>query len=210
MPPVKAPTFREPAFSCPHCEAYAKQNWADIFSNVRGGLASVDNIDISFCSHCGQFSLWLDQKMIYPDISGAPAPNVDLDPEIKADYLEASSIVARSPRGAAALLRLCIQKLCKQLGQPGININDDIKALVKDGLPVRIQKALDIVRVVGNEAVHPGELDLKDDIDTAYQLFNLINFIAHDRISQPKAIDALYATLPDEKRKGIEGRDKAP
>jgi Domain of unknown function (DUF4145) len=148
--------------------------------------------------------------MLYPDSSSAPLPNDDLDPDIKADYLEARSIVAKSPRGAAALLRLCIQKLCRHLGKPGNNINDDIKALVKEGLPMQIQRALDIVRVVGNEAVHPGELDLKDDTDTANRLFGLVNIIANDRISQPKAVDEMYVTLPEEKRAAIEQRDKQP
>ena len=72
--------------------------------------------------------------------------------------------------------------MCKQLGQPGENLNSDIANLVKDGLPVKIQKALDVVRVTGNEAVHPGVLDLKDDTKTAQQLFKLINFIAEKMV----------------------------
>ena len=52
-----------------------------------------------------------------------------------------------------------LQKLCKVLGQSGNNINEDIKALVESGLDPRVQKALDAVRVVGNNAVHPGQMD---------------------------------------------------
>ena len=88
---------------------------------------------------------------------------------------ESRTILDLSPRGAAALLRLCIQKLCKQLGQPGKNINDDIAALVKAGLDPKIQKALDIVRVIGNECVHPGTMDLRDDREIAAKLFVLVN-----------------------------------
>jgi len=44
------------------------------------------------------------------------------------------------------------------------------------------------VRVIGNEAVHPGKLDLKDDRDTATRLFKLVNIIAEQMISNPKHV----------------------
>ncbi len=92
----------------------------------------------------------MDDKMVIPDMEGIPYPNDDLVDEIKDDYMEARSILSRSPRGAAALLRLALQKLCKQLGESGKDINSDIANLVKKGLRPSIQKALDIVRVTGN------------------------------------------------------------
>ena len=74
--------------------------------------------------------------MVYPDFSGIELPNVDFNEDIKADYSEAASILQKSPRGSASLLRLAIQKLCKQLGESGKDINTDIGSLVKKGLPV--------------------------------------------------------------------------
>ena len=146
--------------------------------------------------------------MVYPDSSPAPIPNPDLPKEIQADYNEARSIISRSPRGACALLRLCVQKLCGFLGESGKDINADIAALVKNGLNQKIQKSLDIVRVIGNEAVHPGQIDLRDQPETAAQLCNLLNVIADAMITQPAAIESLYASLPDSKLEQIKRRDK--
>jgi Domain of unknown function (DUF4145) len=115
------------------------------------------NLYITKCRSCQQISVWHHDKVLYPTIRYHLEPNADMNEDIKSDFLEAISIFDLSPRGAAALLRLCIQKLCKQLGQAGENINDDIGSLVKLGLDTRIQKILDVVRVIGNEAVHPAQ-----------------------------------------------------
>ncbi len=214
MIPFKAPVFEEESFNCPHCNAYSHQTWESVKSyNGQShpqypNYSDVSNLMIAWCTHCSQYSLWLNDKMIYPEESGIQMPNPDLRDDIKDDYNEARSIVNRSPRGAVALLRLCVQKLCEQLGQPGKNINDDIKKLVEEGLPPDIQRALDIVRVIGNDTVHPGKMDLKDDVETANKLFELVNIIAQVMITQPKGIKQLYESLPEHKRKGIENRDK--
>ena len=122
-------------------------------------------------------------------------------------YEEAGTILSLSPRGAAALLRLSIQKLCKHLGGKGENINDDIGDFVSKGLDPRVQQSLDVVRVVGNNAVHPGVLDLKDDRAIAEKLFGLVNLIAETMISGPKHVQALFDSLPESERKAIKKRD---
>ena len=145
--------------------------------------------------------------MIFPDSIEVPPPNPDLDDDTKKDYNEAASILSKSPRGSTALLRLVIQKLCKQLGESGNNLNDDIGNLVKKGFPDKIQQALDVVRVIGNEAVHPGQIDLRDDNKIASTMFELVNFIAEKTITEPKKIAKLYNSLPNDKLEGIKKRD---
>ena len=170
MIPYKSPQHKERSFNCPHCSAFAHQVWCQ-GSFYKEGYQSSPEIYFCFCSHCGEYSLWRNGNMIYPDATGICPPNTDLSKEIQDDFNEARSIVNKSPRGATALLRLCIQKLCIQLGESGKDINKDIAALVKKGLPVQIQKSLDVVRVIGNESVHPGQIDLKDNIAIASKLF---------------------------------------
>ena len=207
MMPFRPPDFYKKSFNCPYCDAFAHQNWNDM--RMTNGVL-VENLKLALCAHCGKYSIWYDCKMIYPDTSEILPPNLDLNQEIRDDYMEARSIVNKSPRGATALLRLCIQKLCQQLGEPGKNINDDIATLVKKRLPSQIQKALDIVRVVGNNAVHPGQIDLKDNVKTANKLFELVNLIAQVMITQPKEIEQLYEEIiPKTDKEKIEKRDKS-
>eukprot|EP01031_Cornospumella_fuschlensis_P049643 gene49643-60771_t len=82
-------------------------------------------------------------------------PNPDLPENVLSIYNEAANIVNSSPRGALALLRLAIQELCINLGESGKDLNKDIGNLVSKGLLPDVQKALDVVRVIGNNAVHP-------------------------------------------------------
>jgi hypothetical protein len=177
--------------------------------NEKGEYVYVDvhNLNLSECFSCGEVSVWIHDRLVFPTAIEGPPPNPDLPDEVRRDYEEAGRILNLSPRGSAALLRLAIQKLCAALGEKGERIDDDIASLVKKGLSPLVQKALDAVRVIGNEAVHPGTLDLKDDRDTATRLFEAVNIIAEQMISNPKHVDELYGKLPEEKRKAIETRD---
>nr|WP_309759979.1 DUF4145 domain-containing protein [Flavobacterium sp.] len=204
------PKLNSESFTCPNCGVLSKQRW----ENTTWGLVSNYSFDYignvistSLCDHCQESSLWIKDIMYFPTTGNSPFPNPEMPENVKKLYLEASSIATKSPRGATALLRLSIQLLCKELGEKGENINNDIKELVKKGLPEIVQKSLDIVRVTGNDAVHPGQIDT-DDIIVLNRMFDLINVIVEYMIALPKKVSGIYDTLPDDKLKGIEIRDK--
>lgn len=208
MTPYTQPTFKASAFNCPYCGAYANQIWSKIlYETQTGGYRQIMELFYCTCTHCQKYTVWHKEKMILPSIGAVAMPNFDLPEDVKIDYEEAREILNKSPRGATALLRLAIQKLCIHLGEKGKNINDDIGNLVKNGLPIKVQQSLDIVRVVGNNAVHPGHIDLTDDIGTASKLFSLINIIADVMITQPKEVDSLFNSLPASQLDGIKQRD---
>ncbi|EKN3739695.1 DUF4145 domain-containing protein [Yersinia enterocolitica] len=180
-----------------------------IISNIsdpRG--VRIHNSYASICDACGEVSFWLGNKLLYPEYNLPILPNEDLEEHIISIFNEARAIFSKSPKGSAALLRLCIQHICIQLGENGKKIDSDIQSLVSKGLPKQIQQSLDIVRVVGNEAVHPGVIDLSDNKEMALALFELVNYIADEMITRPKKIDELYNKLPKNKLDGIKNRDK--
>jgi hypothetical protein len=171
------------------------------------GLAYVGNIVLSGCYSCRQYTIWVRRLPVWPHVEKSHHPNPDLPADALRDFTEADSIFQASPRGAAALLRLAIQRLCEAIEPEARDLNDAIGRMSKRGLRTDIQQALDIVRVVGNNAVHPGQLDMKDDAATASVLFELVNFIAEAMISQPKRIEEMYQGLPTKALAGIAKRD---
>ena len=228
-----APSIGRNTFCCPHCGAFAHQKWHRLAASARDSVPlaedgseiytgkvqigkltklhsvnaePVRNLHISRCEACKENTVWVHSNVVFPPQRSGPQPNLDLPNDIKDDYEEARTILNLSPRGAAALLRLCVEKLCNHLGAAGGNLNKMIEDLVWKGLDERVQKSLDVVRVIGNEAVHPGQMDVKDDRDMAETLFSLVNLISEKMISGPKHVDAVYASLPKAKLDEIERR----
>ncbi len=180
---------------------------SNIFNLTKVSSDLPEQWSLSLCEHCDNVVFWLDINIVYPKKILVEQPNKDLAEDIQADYREAASVLGDSPRSAAAILRLALQKLCKQLGEKGKNINDDIAELVKKGLNPTIQKSLDSLRITGNNALHPGELDLTEDSDRVFKLFRLINFIAEKMITEPNEINSFYDGLPEAAKEAVEERD---
>ena len=64
------------------------------------------------------------------------------------------------------------------------------------------------MRVIGNNAVHPGKIDLSDDRATAERLFRLLNLITENMISEPKHVAEFYDDLPEKELAVVERRDR--
>lgn len=163
---------------------------------------------LATCMSCKDITLWVDRVIVYPQKTSIHPPNEDMDDGIKLLYLEAATIFNNSPRGSTALLRLALQMLLKQAGKTGKDINTDIKELVAEGLSPKVQQALDLLRVVGNHAVHPGQINLEDNKDIALKLFRLLNFIADELITKPRELESLYSEIiPEGTQEYIKQRD---
>jgi len=207
------PSIGEKSFHCPLCSTYAHMNWQHLTAGNSGC-----NLQRATCSCCSNDSIWKITEyegfkvvagfMIYPDVNSAPLPEVDMPDNVKIDYIEAASIYNKSPRGSAALLRLALQKFCKHLGESGENINQDIRSLAaKNIIPPLVVKVTDTVRIVGNNAVHPGEMNEADFDSVASKMFDLLNFIVKKGITEPKELEGLYELIPEGPRKSAEAKD---
>lgn len=234
----KPPEFKSAAFQCPHCNTHSQQRWHNLYRHtekfeegderllieihrtIPAPCAAITLRDAyhiaSICQHCHGISIWqyyhgrnTNRRMIYPLLPNAPLPNNDMPEEVKTIYNEARSISHLSPRAAAALLRVTLEKLTDHLGEKEGNLNTRIKKLKERGLPEKVIKSLDIVRIFGNESSHAGQIDLgnEDNADIVNRLFKLVNFVVEKMISDEMEIDALSAKLPDNKKQGVKNKD---
>jgi len=203
------PEYLKDAFCCPHCGAYAHQNWYTrvLADGPRVMAIEMNGVDFNLCFHCNGYSIWVNSKLIYPMSFSTPLPVENMPSDVLEDFNEARSIVDLSPRAAAALLRLALEKLMIDLGAEGKDLNSRIGNLVTKGLPKRLQEAADALRVIGNNAVHPGVLDLNDDSETAIRLFSLLNLIVEYMITKPNEINKLYEKIPIKVLAAIDKRD---
>lgn len=167
------------------------------------------SVAISTCLNCGDKALWHNTQLVYPRNYSVEDPNDDLPEHIKEIYVEAAMIINESPKGAAALLRLALQELLHHLGYEG-KINNSIATLVKEGLNPNVQIALDTLRVVGNNCVHPGQIVFDDNKEDAKKLFSLLNYITDELVTRPKERERLFQDLvPDTTKEHIQQRDRS-
>ncbi|HEM8291498.1 DUF4145 domain-containing protein [Providencia rettgeri] len=229
MSKIIPPNFKGESFTCPHCGAFSHMIWANLMTSTsyQGPFEPAKPLYSQFwqslCAACSQPNVWMEKNkymteidetysygtMIYPTTNTAPLPHTDMPPEVKQDYCEAASIQRNSPRGAAALLRLALQKLCKHLGENGENINADIRALSSKGkVSNEVIRMADVLRITGNCSVHPSEMSSKDIDEVSDGLFGLINYIVKEAISDPAFRSSIYDKMPENLRKKAEEQDE--
>lgn len=211
------PVCRKESFNCPRCGAFAGMKWNELLLNGD----EYASVALSICDACKDPSVWITDEnrpmsalpmegrlggrptLIFPLKCVAPEAELDMPTDIKVDYEEARLVFTHSPRAAAALLRLCVQKLCQELlGKPG-DIHKQIGELLDKGLPSRVLKAFDTIRIFGNESVHPGTVNLSDTPEVALALFRLLNMAVRHCITEEKELEAIRALTPENKRRDI-------
>lgn len=159
------------------------------------------------CAKCKKASVWAARTMVYPRTSTAPLPNHDLPPDIKKVHTEARAIFDASPRAAAALIRLCLEMLCHQVGAKGGTLNLMIGNLHALGVRQEVIDMLDVGRDIGNDMVHPGQIDPTNTRQEALILFDMLNLIADRLLTEEKKIRSAQSRITDDQRERNESRN---
>ena len=208
------PEYESENFHCAHCGVYASQYWGYLCTRKMTGVTHIsrgqslsDKFATSICSHCREWSIWVEESLVYPAQIMVEDPNDDMPDKVKKLYRESAQVLSISPRAAAALLRLGLQILLGVVGGDGKNINDDIKKIVALGVEPETQRALDILRVFGNSGAHPGEINLNENPDLVYKMYELMNIVTDRLITRKNQIDKLFGSLPEGVKDQIELRD---
>lgn len=222
MPKHIVPRYLVDVFTCPYCDVTARQKWygndeavsahrvsvpgrKDRVLQFYGSVIADDALTewlFSKCENCGQIAVWHSDEIVYPFTCPVDEPNPDMPKSVKDRYIEASRVVALSPVSAAALLRLALQLLLKEVlqGESSGNIYQDIQKLKSRPIDSSLIKALDIIRISGNESVHPGDLNLNENKNDAFYLFDLLNMICDQFFTQPRKMQDMYEKMPESKR----------
>lgn len=177
------PKFKEDNFTCPHCGTLSNMDWAPAqhqFALVANQY-SKNVVSAAFCKACKKPSIWLNEKMVYPDVRGID-PHPDMPDKAREIFCEAQAVIGKSPRAACALLRLCLEVLASDLGGKGKTLYERIESL---NLPPDLEEVFRACRIVGNQAAHPGEInfDSQEGRDLANTLSGFINLIVAFLIS---------------------------
>src|SRR4051812_43900037 len=132
-----------------------KLKWAEQMASGRPFLEvhrefrnrDVQNVSICYCFSCNEMCLWVYDQLVWPTRAGGRELEPVAPPDVRRECEETSQTLEASPRGAVALLRLAIEKLCKDLGVSDERLNDDLAFLIREDVDARVQKVLDAARI---------------------------------------------------------------
>src|SRR5262245_9364035 len=164
----------------------------------------VQNVWISYCFNCNEMCLWVGDQLLWPKCATRPEPKLDASAEVLEGHEKASQTLDASPRGAAVLLRLATEKLCKELGNCEQGSRSEIAPPLQEEIDARVQKVLDAMRIIESDATPPDQTSVGDNRAQAETLSGLINLMCEKMMVEPRHLQALYAKAREGAQNGIE------
>lgn len=207
----RVPTLNGEAFDCPTCRAFANQQWTNLMQLGLGLEPFHDGPDGSGawtaaqCARCREWSVWRDERMMFPASGPAPAPHRDMPSEARSLYEEARAVVGISRRAGTALARAALERLLKSLDADAghVNLATRIERVLPK-VPAPLGQMLTVIRVAGNASLHVA--DEADDVlvlvldpeetQIVDLIFASINDLVEEWVTKPKRVAALYSRVP--------------
>ncbi len=140
------------------------------------------------CEICQETSIYnaITGEKIHPNTTSIKKPNSDMPQNIKDLYVEASSVFEMSPRSSLAIIRLALDLLCIELGaDKKDSLYNKVEWLHNENvIDSELKDLAHGVRGLGNDAVHPRNIDEEINKDDAMLVFELINIIVDEKITK--------------------------
>lgn len=213
----RVPALDRDAFDCPRCGTYASQSWVSL---KRVGQSQFDDAQRGYgrwssaqCGRCHEYSVWREERMIFPNSGLAPIAHPQMPPEAKELYEEAREVVGISRRAGAALARAALERLLRTLdsGAGNKNLATRIERILPR-VPEPLGQMLTVIRVAGNSTLHvqdepdeilvlildPGETEIVELV------FEAINDLVEELIAKPSKVAKLYRKIPESIRDRVE------
>ena len=176
----------------------------EYINNPRTVKAKLVNVHASRCYNCNGFAVWVRDQLVFPGrivetsytvIQGVRASGDQVqevavndaeEPAAEVEELEgfeeAAAILHNSPRGATALMRICVQKMLPLLNREDTHLDENISNLVRKGLEVEIQQSMDALQIRRQTPFSPAHFDRKKDEETATKLLEFLQGIMGRRM----------------------------
>jgi len=167
------------------------------------------------CAVCGEGSVWRDAHRVYPVASTIAPVHPDAPESVAALYEEARSVLPISRRASAALVRATLERLLREIDPNHASKRlDDLIAQLRGQIREPLWKFLTAIRIVGNDTLHAEEGELavlylgSEPEEIIEPLFEAVNTLIEELITQPAKAEALYALIPETKREVAERKSK--
>lgn len=140
--------------------------------------------------------------MVHPSVSTTPLAHEDMPEDVKEVYDKARAVFPFSHEASSAMLRSALEQLLNHLDPSSNNLSKKLDRLIQKGtLPEPVIQAMDSIRLIGNDAIHPGKIQWDEPQEIALLLFELMNMIVEETITKPNKVRHLYSLLPESRKK---------
>ena len=208
-------------FICPHCgttcqhqkhavvkDIFRDERIKELYYNKQGNEKIGFNrfcecfapyeVHVCRCINCGEFSLFIQDELVWPKPCGVPASTY-MPEQVKKPYDEAQKVLHDSPWAACILLRIALERLCDHLGGTGPTLYKRIESLNLNASEKVIWTA---IRKAGNASAHENaeflsEYQERDTMNPniAVTLSKFINLIVESHVASQAVAETIVKML---------------